>query len=78
MSSEDELCRLETTSWSLVKPKRIIKFHFYNYDLWFYSLFLILADIYLFLLLVHLVAAIVTGLATFWIVLIYWKIHNEW
>ena len=36
------------------KPSRIIKFHIYNYDLWFYSLFLIVIDIYLFLLLVHL------------------------
>lgn len=60
------------------KPKRIIKFHLYNYDLWFYALFLILIDIYLFLLLVNLVAAIVAGFVTFWIVLIYWKIHNEW
>lgn len=60
------------------KPKRIIKFHLYNYDLWFYSLFLILIDLYLFLLLVHLIAAMVAGFATFWIVLIYWKIHNEW
>jgi hypothetical protein len=60
------------------KPARIIKFHIYNYDLWFYSLFMILIDIYLFLLLVHLVAAIVAGIITFWIVLIYWRIHNEW
>lgn len=60
------------------KPRRIIKFHLYNYDLWFYSLFLILIDIYLFLLLVHLIAAIIAGLVSFWIVLIYWKIHNEW
>ncbi len=59
-------------------PKRIIKFHLYNYDLWFYSLILILVDIYLFLLLVHLIAAIVTGFVTFWIVLVYWKIHHEW
>lgn len=60
------------------RPKRIIKLHVYNYDLWFYSLFLIIIDIYLFLLLVNLIAAMVAGFVTFWIVLIYWKIHNEW
>jgi len=58
--------------------KKVIRFHIYNYDLWFYSLFLIVIDIYLFLLLVDLVAALVTGFVIFWIIRRYWKIHNEW
>lgn len=60
------------------KPESIIKFHIHNYDLWFYSLFLILIDIYLFLLLVNLIAAILTGFVTCWVLLKYWKIQQEW
>lgn len=60
------------------KPKSIIRFHILNYDLWFYSLILILIDIYLFLLLVNLIAAIITGFVTCLVLLKYWKIQQEW
>ena len=57
---------------------RIIRFHRYNYDLWFGGLVLLITALYLFLLLVNLYVAIITGFAMFWIIIGYWKIHNGW
>ena len=57
---------------------RLLKFQRYAYNLWTVGFTLMLISIYLFLLLANLYVAMVTGFATLWILIGYWKIHAGW
>lgn len=61
-----------------VTRNRLLNFQSNTYNLWVIGMVLLLLAIYLFLLIMHPYVAMIAGFATFWIVIGYWNIHNEW
>ena len=74
------LCLEQFTQMSApsIKYDSLLRFYRYTFNLWVVGLTFMLADIYFFLLLANLYVAMAAGFATFWIVIGYWNIHNDW